>query len=140
MSIESAVKSVMLILRFHRCHTKVHNYPQYNSVRHFSTQTNNIKTWLQWNIRVGNWLLLGRSPFGLEVTLIFKGHQGLVHHGQFKNRNNTTNLTIQYSTISIYFSMLLYIKALECRMVQNALTRLDAQSSQCILILSCHTR
>ena len=36
-------------------------------------------------------------------------------------------------------------KALEAgcsrsRMLQNALTRLDAQSSQCILILSCYTR
>ena len=34
------------ILRIHRRHTKVHNYPQYNSVRHFWNQTNNIKTWL----------------------------------------------------------------------------------------------
>ena len=34
------------ILRIHRRHTKVHNYPQYNSVRHFRDQTNNIKTWL----------------------------------------------------------------------------------------------
>ena len=34
------------ILRIHRRHTKVHNYPQSNSVRHFSTQANNIKTWL----------------------------------------------------------------------------------------------
>ena len=33
------------ILRIHRRHTKVHNYPQYNSVRHFRNQTNNIKTW-----------------------------------------------------------------------------------------------
>ena len=27
------------ILRIHRRHTKVHNYPQYNSVRHFRDQT-----------------------------------------------------------------------------------------------------
>ena len=35
-----------VILRIQRRHTKVHNYPQSNSVRHFSTQTNNTKTWL----------------------------------------------------------------------------------------------
>ena len=27
------------ILRIHRRHTKVHKYPQYNSVRHLSDQT-----------------------------------------------------------------------------------------------------
>ena len=43
---QSLVHETLGILRIHRRHTKVHNYPQSNSVRHFSTQTNNIKTWL----------------------------------------------------------------------------------------------
>ena len=60
--------------------------------------------------RVGNSLLLGHCPFSLDVTLILRAVrpvgraprppfiQALGHQGQFKNRNNTANLTtIQYN-------------------------------------------
>ena len=52
---------------------------------------------------------------------------------------------VMYTNVLCYMFLYFRIKLLkpldiiECRMPHNALTRLDVQSSQCILILSCHT-
>ena len=71
------------------------------------------------NYRVENLLLLGHSPFGLEVTLILRALrpvgraprppfiQALGHQGQLININNTTNLTIQYN-ICLFLHVVIY--------------------------------
>ena len=79
--------------------------------------------------RVGNLLLLGHCPFGLDVTLILRAPrpvgraprppfiQALGHQGQFKNRNNTANLTtIQYN-ICLFPHVVCYIENVITRML-----------------------